>query len=383
VTHLHGAFVTPQSDGQPEAWVTPRGVRGPHFATLEGAGPSEFIFAYPSDQRATMLWYHDHAMALTRLNIYAGLAGVYLIRDPHEHALALPRGDYEIPLIVQDRIFNSDGSLHYPSKGDTAYHPQWVPEFFGHVPVVNGKAYPYLDVQPRRYRLRILNASNSRFYRLAFRSSRGNEPFWLIGVDQGFRAAPLWSTSVTLAPAERADVIIDLAGMPQGTKITMTNDAPAPYPGGGEPGLPEIMRFHVSRPLSGADRTTRPDALTLPSTPRLRPSRETPRREFVLTEITDRADKPVRTMINQQFFFEPVEDSVRACATEIWEYVNTTAETHPMHVHLLKFQVLDRQRVDDAAYLDAFDRWIAGGRRPGDKPQLADYLRRRAHPARA
>lgn len=381
VTHLHGGFVTPQSDGGPETWVTSRGVRGPRFATLAGAGVGDFIFAYPTDQRATMLWYHDHAMALTRLNVYAGLAGAYLIRDPVERALALPRGDFEIPLIVQDRRFNADGSLHYPAKGQTTYHPQWVPEFFGDVPVVNGKAYPYLAVEPRRYRFRVLNGSNSRFYRLALTAGDTGLPFWLIGMDQGLRAAPLPSTSVTLAPAERADMIIDFIGIPEGTEITLTNDAPAPFPkGGGGPSLPEILQFRVAKPLSSPDRTARPDTLALPPITPLRDSRDVRRREFVLTEITDPAGNPIHTMINQRFFFESIEDSVRAGTTEIWEYVNTTGDSHPMHVHLLKFQVLNRQRFDNAAYLGDFDRWLARGRRPEEKPRLAKYLRGRPIP---
>ncbi|HEV7933196.1 MAG TPA: multicopper oxidase [Actinomadura sp.] len=375
VPHLHGGFSSPQFDGSPEGWFTSDGLHGPKYASLKGARSNEAVYAYTNNQCATLLWYHDHAMAITRLNIYAGLAGPYVIRDPAEERLGLPEGAYEVPLVIQDRTFNPDGSLFYPAKGVTSYHPRWVPEFFGETPVVNGKAYPFLAVEPRRYRLRILNGSDARFYRMWFDDRGTRLPFWLIGTEGGFRGPPLELSEIFLAPAERADVIIDFGRLRQGSHVTLMNDAAAPYPGGGGgPAMPEIMRFQVTDPLSGTDRTTRPEALRLPRITPLSPTPGISPRELVLSETSDRAGNPVHMQINRRFFYEDVEETPRLGTTEIWTYVNTTEDAHPMHVHLVQFQVHNRQKADTAAYEKDYDAWVAAGRRPGAKPVLARYL---------
>jgi spore coat protein A, manganese oxidase len=373
--HLHGGWNPPQTDGNPAAWFTPHGLHGPQYSTLPGAAPNEAIYAYGNRQRATMLWYHDHAMNLTRLNNYAGLAGLYIIRDQAEEALGLPQGRYEVPLIVQDRTFNPDGSLFYPSKGVTPYHPIWSPEVFGDTPIVNGKAYPFLAVEPRRYRLRVLNASNSRFYHLWFGDGRTRLPFWLVGIGGGLRGHALRSTDLLMAPADRADVIVDFASVPFGSTLTLMNDAAAPYPsGGGGPAIPEIMRFQVTQPLSARDPTTPPDQLALPPFEPLQPATGTVWRERVLTETTDRHGNPIHMQINGRYFSEPVDDFIRAGATEVWEYVNTTADAHPMHVHLVRFHILNRQKFRADDYKKDYDRWLAAGRPPTGRPKLDTYL---------
>ncbi|MEV4363309.1 multicopper oxidase domain-containing protein [Nonomuraea sp. NPDC049625] len=375
VPHLHGAFNPPQSDGYPEAWFTPDGLHGPAYASLQGARPNETVYAYTSRQPATMLWYHDHAMAITRLNIYAGLAGLYLIRDSLEDGLPLPSGDYEVPLVLQDRNLTSGGALSYPDRGPTPYHPKWNPNFFGAVPVVNGKAYPYLAVEPRRYRLRLLNGSNQRFFHLWFQDGGTRRPFWLIGTDGGFRAAPLRLTSLLLGPAMRADLILDLTDAPQVSQITMMNDAATPFPQGGmNVPMPEIMQLQVSKKLSGPDPSAPPERLSLrPITP-LRPTSGLPRRQFVITADRDAHHKSTHLAINQRLFDDPIEDFPRVGTTEIWEYINTSGDGHPMHVHLVQFQLLNRQRFDAPAYLKAYQAWIARGRPPAAKPALARYL---------
>ena len=159
VAHLHGACVLPDDDGYPEAWFTANGDHGPNFK----AKPS----SYPNCQPSTTLWYHDHCLGITRLNVYAGLAGFYLIRDEAEKELNLPQGEFEIPLMIQDRLFHRDGSLYYPTVvNGPKEHPIWVQEFYGDYNCVNAKVTPFLEVEPRRYRFRILNAANSRFYHL-------------------------------------------------------------------------------------------------------------------------------------------------------------------------------------------------------------------------
>jgi spore coat protein A len=381
VVHLHGGFNPAQSDGNPEAWFTPfapSGVHhGPKYSSLPGALANEAIYGYPNNQPATMLWYHDHAMAITRLNQYAGLAGIYVIRDKFEETLNLPADEFEVPLVLQDKTFNQDGSLAYPTAGTSPYHPIWASDFFGQTPVVNGKAYPFLAVEPRRYRLRFLNASNQRFFNIGF-SDNGSDtprPFWLIGTDGGFRAVPLQLTSILLPPAGRVDVILDLTGVPQGTQIILGNDAAAPFPeGGAKMPMPEIMRFDVTKPLSSPDRTAPPDTLALrPITP-LQPTPGLPRREFVLTSNRDSTGRPTHLAINDHFFTDPVEDFPKVATTEIWEYINTTSDGHPMHVHLVQFQVLNRQEFNADIYLQDYLKWVADGRDPATKPNLANYL---------
>ncbi|GAA0416223.1 hypothetical protein Acor_56290 [Acrocarpospora corrugata] len=342
---------------------------------MDGARSNEAVYAYTSHQQAAMLWYHDHAMAITRLNNYAGLAGLYLIRDPFEEGLALPRGDFEVPLVLQDRNFTPDGALSYPAKGPSPYHPKWNPNFFGDTPVVNGKAYPFLAVEPRRYRLRFLNGSNQRFFHFWFQDGDTRRPFWLIGTDGGFRAAPLRLTSVLLAPASRLDLILDLTQVPQGSRITLMNDATTPYPQGGKDvPMPEIMQFQMTKTLSSPDRTTPAQQLALrPITP-LAPTPGLPRREFVLIANKDAVGESTHLAINQRLFNDPVEDFPKVGTSEIWEYVNTSGDAHPMHVHLVQFQILNRQKFDAASYQAAYKTWVSGGRDPADKPILTRYL---------
>lgn len=254
VVHLHGGFSLPQFDGHPDAWYTPgMAQRDTHFVSNE--------YTYGNDQQATALWYHDHANATTRLNVYTGLVGMYLIRDEVEDRLNLPRGRFEVPLILSDKTFNRDGSLYYATQGVTTSHPAWVPEFFGDRALVNGKVHPYLEVEPRRYRFRLLNASNARFYHLTI-ETKTPRPFYQIGSDGGFMPTPVRLTDVLVAPAERLDLIVDFSHFTPGTVLTLRNDANAPYPGGGGGApIPEIMRFRVTRPLSSPDSSATPESL--------------------------------------------------------------------------------------------------------------------------
>ena len=204
VVHVHGAKVRPDSDGFPEDWYT--------------QGKS-VTYHYPNNQDAAMLWYHDHAMGINRLNIYAGLMGAFIVRDAVEDALNLPKGRYEIPLVICDRLLRQDGQLDYPDSG--AADAPWVPEVFGDVMLVNGKAFPYLEVEPRKYRFRVLNASNGRFYTLGL--SNGKE-FQQIGTDQGLLPGPVPVKTLILAPGERVDLVIDFREY-AGQQIVLNNDA--------------------------------------------------------------------------------------------------------------------------------------------------------------
>jgi spore coat protein A len=346
VVHVHGARVMPDSDGYPEAWFTNGfGRTGPFFSTQ--------VYQYPNEQPATTLWYHDHALGSTRLNVYMGLSGFFLIRDDAEAGLNLPSGAYEIPLMIQDRMLNPDGTLFYPVQpgGDpnTMVPPVWVPEFFGDIVLVNGKVWPRLKVEARKYRFRIVNASNARFYHLTLNQASssgeglGNPGplFYQIGTDEGFLPAPVPLDDLTIAPAERFDLVIDFTGL-EGQYFVLNNDAPAPYPGGGEVVPTDVMLFQVTP-------RTRPDTSSLPSrlvdVPLLKTNSATAVRDLVLVEYDSDFGNPIIGLINDRWD-GPVTETPRAGATEIWRIINTTGDAHPIHVHLVRFQIVDRRAFD-------------------------------------
>jgi FtsP/CotA-like multicopper oxidase with cupredoxin domain len=312
VTHLHGGHVTPANDGYPENTFLP--------------GESATTF-YPNLQPPGTIWYHDHALGITRLNVYMGLAGFYLIRDATEAALELPAGEYEIPLAIQDRTFNSDGSLQYPAT--------WQDHFFGDKILVNGKVWPFLEVKRGKYRFRTLNGSTSRTYALALSSGAS---FHQIGTDGGMLPAPATLTQLTLGPGERADLIIDFAGYSPGTEILLTNGAPAPYPGSSGVGvIPTVMKFIVA----AATGHTEPLPVALRPIERLQETNSFRSRDFILRKVDDPCTGS-RWAINDLGWHHLTEFPVLG-TTEIWNFINRSGVMHPMHMHLVLFQVLDRQ----------------------------------------
>jgi spore coat protein A, manganese oxidase len=351
VAHLHGACVLPDDDGYPDAWFTANGEHGPKF----NPQPS----FYPNCQPSTALWYHDHCLGITRLNMYAGLAGFYIIRDAAEAALNLPRGEYEIPLMLQDRLFHRDGSLYYPTVvNGPKEHPLWVQEVFGDHNCVNGKVMPFLEVEPRKYRFRMLNAANSRFYhlRLFNADSTGkvlNETFDVpafqqIGTDGGLLPSPLELRYLLLGPAERFDVVIDFAGL-EGKSFSLINDAPAPYTMGGQVDAEDVMLFKVSKPLQGKDTSSVPDALV--PFEALQPTYTMRERLLLVSEKERPSDGYVIIgLLGNARWHEPITEDPKAGSTEIWSFVNITGDVHPLHVHLVQFQVLNRQPFDVQTY---------------------------------
>ena len=327
-----------------------------------GAKPDPYfttkVYHYPNDQEATSLWYHDHSLGAVRLNVFSGLAGFYFIRDEFEDELNLPRGHYEVPLLIQDRIFNADGSLQYPTASDGT-HQVWIPEFFGDVACVNGIAFPYLEVEPRKYRFRVLNASNSRFYHLTMVDAAGRPGpvFNQIGTDGGLLPAPVQLGDLLVAPAERFDLVIDFAGA-QGKSFTLLNDAPAPFPGGGEVDLLEIMQFRVTKPLAGRDTSSLPHRLKPIS---LLPAKAAVTERFIMLSEADRKSdgfpiigelggSPLNATPSNPTgggrWDNPVTEAPKAGTMEIWNLVNTTTDGHPIHLHLVQFQVLERRTFD-------------------------------------
>ena len=316
IVHLHGAKVPHKDDGFPEDWYVP-GVSRRH--------------RYPNAQDAATLWYHDHAMGINRLNMYAGLMGLYLLRDEHEAALGLPSGEQELPLVLADRLLRRDGRLYYPDSGDAK--APWVPEVFGNLTLVNGAVLPRADVQARRYRLRVLNAANGRFYHLRFRDRR---PFQVIGSDQGLLASPASMTSLFLAPGERADIVVDFSGA-GGSTAELMNDA-----------LP-LMRFAVRQ---GVVRDESRVPTVLRELPRVTASTASRTRELTLDEYSDCIATPMLMLLNGKRWHEPVTETVTLGSTEMWNLVNLTEDTHPIHLHLVRFQILDRRPYDVDEYME-------------------------------
>jgi spore coat protein A, manganese oxidase len=226
VPHLHGGVTPSDSDGFPESWFSDFSqspVRtGPTF--------NGTTFEYFNGQLPTMLWYHDHALGMTRLNVAAGLEGMYLIRDPQNDNIAplLASGRFEVPLMITDRAFNTDGSIQFTTIGDNPdVHPYWDPEYFGNVIMVNGKAWPNMNVQRRQYRFRIVDGSNARFYNLFFSNGL---PFTIIGGDGSYLPAPVTVQEKLVGVCERIDILVDFSNLAPGTKIVMMNNAAAPNP---------------------------------------------------------------------------------------------------------------------------------------------------------
>jgi spore coat protein A, manganese oxidase len=409
VTHVHGMErVEDWSDGYAEAWFLPAAANIPAgFATggtwysffknkalSAGVTPwpaGQAIFSYPNSQRPSTAWYHDHTLGMTRLNVYAGPAGFYLIRsaNPADNPTVAGTGApavlpgpaasqggppfYEIPIAIQDRSFNTNGSLFYPDTRaffdgfpgpyipGSDVSPIWNPEFFGNCIVVNGKTWPFLEVEPRRYRFRLLNGCQSRFLILRFDDPKVD--MWQIGAEGGFLRAPVKLNEILMGPAERADIIVDFATVKFGTTVTLRNEGPdAPFAGGGfrladplSTGL--VMQFLVNQPLASADNTTPPASLVMPNLPTLPTGLARP---LALLELESAAlpipiearlgtfDTTVGLPGGIRFlkWEDPETENPVPNSSEIWELYNFTADAHPIHVHEVLFEVVNRQRLD-------------------------------------
>ncbi len=341
VTHLHGGHTESESDGDPDAWYTPGWrERGPLFR--------KETYTYDNDQEPAALWYHDHALGLTRLNVYSGMAGFYILRDDWEQGLGLPSGKYELPLVIQDRSFLANGELFYPFHPGQAGHPSpsVLPEQFGEVILVNGAAWPVAEVEPRRYRLRLLNGSDSRFYRMTLSSG---QPFLMIGSDGGLLDAPVELKDLLLAPAERADVIVDFSSPKlRGRTVVLENDARSPFPNGDPPDprtSGRVMAFRVTG--AGAKDVSRiPDRLRREPVPFLAPT--APIRDLLLFEGEDEHGRLMAMLGTAQdgalHWDHPVTENPALGAVEAWDFYNTTPDTHPVHVHLVQFRVVSRRK---------------------------------------
>jgi FtsP/CotA-like multicopper oxidase with cupredoxin domain len=420
VTHVHGAVgVADDSDGYAEAWYLPAAKNIPpgyartgtwfRFFAAKAAGsygvgwpPGSAVFQYPNENRASTIWYHDHALGMTRLNVYAGPAGFYIVRggpagddaviDSRSGTKAVLPGPaptatdpfppdrtyYEIPIAIQDRAFNSDGSLFYPGSReffdgataedpgfipDTDLSPIWNPEFFGNTIMVNGNTWPFLQIEKRRYRFRFLNGCQSRFLILDFNAIPGVE-VWQIGNEGGFLAAPVNLTArngnrLLMGLAERADMIVDFTNVPVGNYVLGNVGPDEPF-GGGVPdddfdvadpdSTGQIMEFRVV-PAVAHDPTTPPGFLVLPA-PAPLPAPVRTRRLALLEEMSMAWDGPAAAMLGtvdadgnaaHNMWADPVTENPGVGDAEMWEFFNATADAHPMHVHEVVFEVVNRQ----------------------------------------
>jgi FtsP/CotA-like multicopper oxidase with cupredoxin domain len=396
VIHLHGGRTTPENDGWPENTAAPGQTR---------------LYEYESNQRGTQLWYHDHAIHVTRLNVYSGLAGLWTIRDEAEANLNLPQGEYEVPLFIQDFNFETvDGRLDAPLLPQLLHKTIGdVPEFFGPFTAVNGTIWPYLAVEKRWYRLRLLNASNARTYRLSLYDQDGQlipfnpDAIVQIGCDQGLldRLVELPPNGLILASGERADILIDFSQLPHHvTAVTLVNTAPAPFDGSDRPApdqisqvashpdrlrWPWVMQFQLKP--SDCDDRFNPDRFSLENLPTplsafqridhaqipedhqhrlialVEVNGEVTLRELEeydpmldpnvpsIIEIQDEQNKLVAYKTVAANFDDATTIFVAAGDQEVWKFINLTGDTHPIHIHQVEFQALKRQNYN----IDSFD----------------------------
>ncbi len=441
--HLHGGENSSSSDGVPEAWFTNNGLHGKGYSTVSSTSSNAAIYNYPNDQQATTLWFHDHALGITRINVFSGMAAFYFLRDQFDTGLAnnplgLPAGNQEIELMIQDRQFDTNGQLLFPDSNanpslvdgppsNPQIHPFWIPEFFGDTmwstgppgrssrsspagtasgsstpPTRGSSAWAWSDASS--------GALGPAMYQIGTDGGLLDTPVKLLGKTEPVSdGTPTASTRLFLAPSERADIIIDFSNC-KGHSFTLTNDGQVPFPSGSalDPSDPtrQVMQFQVTLPMSGQDNTYNPASgkplrggknqeaaivrLVNPATGALA-SGVTPsiKRQLVLFEFEsptnaggNMAGTPVEDLINNTKWKgerdgggdAPIPGSTpdqsgqglfltelpRIGSTEVWEFLNTTQDAHPIHIHLIQFQLINRQAVDidpntgSPTYLDAW-----------------------------
>jgi spore coat protein A, manganese oxidase len=337
MTHLHGGFVAADSDGNPA--ITPNGF-GP------GQTQSVFYTNQLPQMPASLLWFHDHGLGATRLNVFAGLAAAYLLRDQYDtgaepNPIGIPGGAYEVPLVIQDRQFNRDGTFLYPKS--TIPGVTWIGEYFGDVMLVNGKVWPFLNVEPRLYRFRILNGCNARILNL---SIGGVPTFWQIGAEGGLWDKPVPVKNLVLAPAERADVLVDFSGLAGKAPVLRNSKPPAPV-STPAPTLTTVMQLRVGTTVSTPGPTTIPASL-----PGRKADLPTPAKTRYITLNEVGPETAIWYLnLNGVHFGEPGGTEAPTVGTvEDWVYINLTGDTHPMHTHLVTHQVIGRTPFDADAY---------------------------------
>jgi len=342
--HLHGGEQASDSDGGPLDWFT----------------PGQYVdYYYPNEQQPTALFWHDHAVAITRLNVYAGLSGgVYIIKDKAlEKNLRLPKGEYEVPLVISDKTYATDGSIIYPHHEPGVPFPddQWASHFLGLMILVNNAVWPYMNVKRAKYRFRIVSGSDTRTYALklyhADDLTKPGPPFVQIGTDGGYLPHPIvLEQDLLLMSGERADVIVDFSKYPTGTQFIMTSSANNPYPNGSPPNENNgrIMKFIVGDFPAECEKLTK---IKVPENlfKRLSTCEVSTVRQLTLS-VAGSPMMPSGLFLNNLMYSMPVTERPYIYTTEIWEIINLTAGAHPIHLHLIQFQLLNRQAYNVDAY---------------------------------
>jgi spore coat protein A len=406
--HHHGGDTAKEFDGGPDQWITPRRVQVGPGVSAANSSAGGLAYTYDNKQEAAMTWYHDHGEGVTRINAYGGLAGLYVIRDANEDALVaqakIPSGPYELPVVIQDKCFTADGSLayagdpkDYPVAGLNLPSPTHLPEQFGDIIVVNGVAWPQLDVEPREYRLRLLNGSDSRVYVLQFgyggTSRRGgfNQylPMFKISTDLGFLNSPAEMTQVIIAPGERMDIVVDFSVVKavNGKKeVVVVNSGAVPFPLGAPtvpntPGAGTVMRFNVNLALNAATIALNTPAIAKSKVSTLKTNLSLRGLHAATPKLVARPPVPVGTKVRRVLLAEGVDEYERIMpllgsfqmpgdapyayyggsnvgtlsysqlptetpklgSTEVWEFWNNTVDAHPIHMHLVRFRLLNRE----------------------------------------
>ncbi|HST86723.1 MAG TPA: multicopper oxidase domain-containing protein [Kineosporiaceae bacterium] len=364
VPHVHGSHAEWSSDGHPEAWFTQTNIRGSKWRKTTST--------YDNSQIGGTLWYHDHTHGITRLNVYAGMAGAYLLHDPTEAKLianhVLPSAAYEREIVLQDRWFNDDGQLSLdtqtpPTAGTLiSIYPDFI--------LANGVPWPVMTVQPRKYRLRLINGSDSRFYVLRLSSDRS---ILVIGTELGLLPKAVSVSTLVMAPGERYDVILDFTGHARGTEVILQNTGVdgalqgfstldgtitnrpintfafgiGPTSNPASTGM--VMKFTVSKKLSATKKGTVVAGTKLgPALPKLTATKT---RKLMSFLGTDGQGRDMEMLGNvgaggTKMWMDPVTEVITKGTTEIWEFYNTSVVAHPLHIHLVNFLVLDRAPFD-------------------------------------
>jgi spore coat protein A, manganese oxidase len=456
--HLHGGEVPPELDGGPDSWFLSEAAPGykmqghGYYTKSPGVDAANTaVYAYANTQEASPIWFHDHVLGATRLNVYAGLAGGYLIADPD---MTLPAGlwayglsrttgnDPTVPLVIQDRMFDTTGQLFFPADSAAGNflwttnpeHPYWVPEFVGDTILINGKAWPFFNVEPKRYRFLFLNGSNARTYEMNVVDPAGGPApdFYVIATDGGYLDAPGMVKKLTMMPGERYEVILDFSVAAPGANLVIKNTAKTPFPAGAAPQgatLGRVMQLRVGACTSGqcgaADTSFNPAAagaiiratgqklVSLPGAPggpavvtavgatqNVQKTRALSLNEVmgmpqnaidpvtglltaypggpleILVNNTKWNGDRINDVANGHYTFESRGDFTGITVggittyyselpqegdTEIWEIVNLTADAHPIHLHLVQFQLISRQGFDVKAYNAVYNAAFPGG----------------------
>jgi spore coat protein A len=364
VVHLHGGHTPAEHDGYPTDLLLPQGMPVPPSAmpgmampgmtnpdplAVVKQGSREYV--YPLNQRAATLWYHDHRMGFTGAAVWRGLAGFHLVHDDEEDALGLPSGERDLPLMIADRAFDADGSLRYPALDPTGLHTPGVSGDYGagvlgDVILVNGAPWPVAEVAPATYRLRLLNASNARRYRLALHPQPvGGQAFTQIGTEGGLLAAPIGHDSIDIAPGQRFDVLVDFGRFAPGQQVTLTNLF-------GSAGTGEVMRFRIG----GGPRDSMPVPAKLSTVEVLDPARAAVIRTVSLRNWKNNG-MPTWKINGRGFDPGRADATPRLGEVEVWRLVSDFH--HPVHLHLAHFQVVSRDRRDpgrfDLGWKDTID----------------------------